>query len=262
LLLFFLSLILIDVFIYYNHYSYYLHEFTPFVGRPDIAGLMGAYGMALVARDRYYVKYMDKLKSIELSPSSSSLPSSDGFAPYLSPLPCSTVLPYHLLSSFTTAVDTARCGGCGNNCLLTINTFSDGRMHVSGNRCERGAERGPDLMREKEKERKRRAALMSSASLVEGEKGSDSSSLSSDSVDAASNNMPAKPAVSPLTYSGLKISQVPNMHKFKNIRLFSYFKPLAAKDGIRATIGIPRVLNMYDFLRDDSAMIVVILIIR
>ena len=34
-----------------------------------------------------------------------------------------------------------RCGLCTNNCLLTINKFSDGRFYVSGNRCERGAEK-------------------------------------------------------------------------------------------------------------------------
>ena len=33
----------------------------------------------------------------------------------------------------------SRCGKCANNCLLTINKFSDGRKFISGNRCERGA---------------------------------------------------------------------------------------------------------------------------
>lgn len=76
--------------------------------RPDIAGIMGAFGAGLIARERYLEGYK------------------------------STLLSSDELDKFTTEVDMKRCGKCANNCLLTINTFSDGRAFISGNRCERG----------------------------------------------------------------------------------------------------------------------------
>ncbi|MDP4144300.1 MAG: acyl-CoA dehydratase activase-related protein [Bacillota bacterium] len=79
------------------------------VVRPDIAGLMGAFGVALIARERYDA-------SIE-----------------------STLIHVNELENFSTELNMKRCGLCANNCLLTINMFSDGRQFVSGNRCERGA---------------------------------------------------------------------------------------------------------------------------
>ncbi len=80
-----------------------------FVCRPDIAGLMGAYGAALLAVQR----------------------TPDGAAP--------ASLTAEGLRSLGLATDTHRCKGCGNHCLLTVNRFSNGRRLVSGNRCERGA---------------------------------------------------------------------------------------------------------------------------
>ena len=77
--------------------------------RPDIAGLMGAYGAALIACERY----------------------TQGNA--------STLMDAAGLDGFKTDVALRRCGLCSNNCLLTINTFEDGRSFTSGNRCERGA---------------------------------------------------------------------------------------------------------------------------
>lgn len=77
--------------------------------RPDIAGLMGAFGAALISKERY----------------------EDGYT--------STLLKEHEIDEFETNVTLRRCGLCGNNCLLTVNTFGDGKEFVSGNRCERGA---------------------------------------------------------------------------------------------------------------------------
>ena len=77
--------------------------------RPDIAGIMGAYGAALIARER----------------------SSEGQR--------STIMGSCELENFETGIAMERCGKCSNNCLLTINRFTDGRVFVSGNRCERGA---------------------------------------------------------------------------------------------------------------------------
>ena len=76
--------------------------------RPDIAGIMGAFGAALIARERF-----DAAKG-------SSMLSLDKI----------------LSLKYTTAM--TRCKGCTNNCVLTVNQFGGGRRFVSGNRCERG----------------------------------------------------------------------------------------------------------------------------
>ncbi len=76
--------------------------------RPDIAGLMGAFGMALIARERCSADTRSSLLSAED------------------------------LKSLTLRTQVRRCPGCGNHCLVTISLFSDGGTFVSGNRCERG----------------------------------------------------------------------------------------------------------------------------
>ena len=75
--------------------------------RPDIAGLMGAYGAALYG--------MGKAE----------------------PGRVSTVLDAEKLRTFTQETRSELCGRCGNNCQLTVNTFSDGSTFLSGNRCDR-----------------------------------------------------------------------------------------------------------------------------
>ncbi len=77
--------------------------------RPDISGLMGAYGAALIARERW-----------EGAPST---------------LLSAAQLPEGLPQS----VKTVRCKGCSNNCQLTFSHFSQGRKLVSGHRCDKGA---------------------------------------------------------------------------------------------------------------------------
>lgn len=125
--------------------------------RPDIAGIMGAFGAALVARERY---------------------AEDRKRP-------STFLKLGELEQFSSSVDLQRCGLCANNCLLTVNRFSDGREFISGNRCERGA--------------------------------------------------------------GLEKchQDIPNLYEYKYQRIFSY-KPLSKGEALRGTVGIPRVLNLYE----------------
>ncbi len=78
------------------------------VTRPNIAGLMGAYGAALTARMHYEPGAVSPIMERNL----------DGF---------------EITSS------QRQCRLCQNNCKLTISTFDDGSRHVSGNRCERGA---------------------------------------------------------------------------------------------------------------------------
>ena len=75
--------------------------------RPDIAGLMGAYGAALFGRG--------KARADQIS----------------------TLLDRQGLADFRQETESRVCGLCGNNCQLTINTFADGATFISGNRCDR-----------------------------------------------------------------------------------------------------------------------------
>lgn len=75
--------------------------------RPELAGLMGAFGAALIAK-KHYRGQETKLVT------------------------------YEECRDLTIRVKMARCGRCTNNCLLTVNLFSNGQRFISGNRCERG----------------------------------------------------------------------------------------------------------------------------
>ncbi|MDD7043989.1 MAG: acyl-CoA dehydratase activase-related protein [Peptoniphilaceae bacterium] len=77
------------------------------VTRPEISGLMGAMGMALLSKER-----------------------STGH---------SQILGIDEIDNFTYEQRQARCGKCSNNCALQINIFPDGSRYITGNRCERGA---------------------------------------------------------------------------------------------------------------------------
>ena len=77
------------------------------VVRPDIAGLMGAYGAALYGKGRARADQV------------------------------STVLDREALAGFRQETESRQCGLCGNNCQLTVHTFADGATFISGNRCDR-----------------------------------------------------------------------------------------------------------------------------
>jgi len=77
------------------------------VVRPNIAGLMGAYGAALYAKNKAGKKSS------------------------------STLLSKNELKNFQHEIKVTNCGLCNNNCQLTINDFGNGRKFISGNRCER-----------------------------------------------------------------------------------------------------------------------------
>ncbi len=76
--------------------------------RPDIAGIMGAFGAALIARERHVKGEESSMLSIEE------------------------------IRALTYDTKLVRCQGCTNHCLLTINLFSGNRRYVTGNRCEKG----------------------------------------------------------------------------------------------------------------------------
>ncbi|MBQ1710896.1 MAG: 2-hydroxyacyl-CoA dehydratase, partial [Treponema sp.] len=97
------------------------------VYRPDVAGLMGAYGSALIAYDQW----CDLMEPKPGEPEGTVHDVRSGLATLKD------------LESFHVDLDLRRCGKCQNNCLLTINTFQTGsekRTFVTGNRCEKGAE--------------------------------------------------------------------------------------------------------------------------
>ena len=76
--------------------------------RPDIAGIMGAFGAALIAREHFEEGYE------------------------------TSMLSFRKICDLQFETSMAKCKGCTNNCRLTINKFSGGRQYISGNRCERG----------------------------------------------------------------------------------------------------------------------------
>ena len=73
--------------------------------RPDISGLMGAYGAAIYA--------MDHIKGE------------------------STCIKEDELKTFVHEVKAITCNGCPNHCRLTVNTFANGRKYIGGNRCSK-----------------------------------------------------------------------------------------------------------------------------
>lgn len=86
------------------------------VRRPRIAGLMGAFGMALIAKEKSNGK--------------------------------SSIVSRNELEQFSYTTKTATCHQCTNYCTLSVNTFSNGQRYITGNRCERGA----GIIRKKENE--------------------------------------------------------------------------------------------------------------
>ena len=129
------------------------------VVRPDISGLMGAYGMALLSKEQYEANLDMEHKS--------------------------TILNSEEIDNLKIKVTHTRCNNCENHCKLTINKFNNGQIHVSGNRCEKGA------------------------GIIN------------------------------------KSKPLPNLVQFKFNRIFNY-TPLDEQYATRGTIGIPRVLNMYE----------------
>lgn len=55
----------------------------------------------------------------------------------------STIIKREALNGFFHKIVTTNCGLCNNNCRLTVNTFSDGKRYIAGNRCERPITKNP-----------------------------------------------------------------------------------------------------------------------
>lgn len=86
--------------------------------RPEIAGLMGAFGAALIAREHFYDKSLHKDEAEKMT--------------------TSTLISLKDLENFDVRKSFHRCKRCGNNCLLTVNMFSNKEKFITGNRCEKG----------------------------------------------------------------------------------------------------------------------------
>ena len=121
---------------------------------PDISGIMGAFGAALIARSHYHGQ-------------------------------STSLLSFSEIRDLTYTTKTARCGGCENNCVITVNTFGNGRKCITGNRCEKKF-----------------------GAVSDTEKGE-------------------------------------NLYAYKQKRLFDY-ESLPENQAKRGTVGIPRVLNLYE----------------
>ena len=131
------------------------------VTRPVISGLMGAFGIALIAKKRVQNQFK-KIQTPEngmgitdsqganngtelanlntnnnatnIADSQSSETKGTG-----SKIVKSSILSYEELESFTYKSIDANCGRCSNNCRLKINIFPNGKRYITGNRCERGS---------------------------------------------------------------------------------------------------------------------------
>ena len=102
------------------------------VVRPDIAGIMGAFGAALIARERYYIETEKLENEILAGEEDREVLSASGYKK-------TAMLPLEEIAHLSFESKMSRCGLCGNKCVLTINDFGSGRRFISGNRCERGA---------------------------------------------------------------------------------------------------------------------------
>lgn len=90
--------------------------------RPDIAGMMGAYGAALYAKQmKEHEKQHQKTTGEREAAATKD----------------SDILNYEELKEFTYSIKSVTCNGCNNHCQLTVNDFGNGRRFIGGNRCEK-----------------------------------------------------------------------------------------------------------------------------
>ena len=263
------------------------------VTRPDIAGIMGAFGAALIARERY-----------------------DGRQK-------TTMLSFDEIENLQFETTLTTCGRCTNNCRLTINHFLRGdseesafedRVPVTGEGAESsGSSKSSKTKYQKSLKKDSDSLSSRAARAIEGSivgeaagkareaaehardtaletaghardtaletagKARDTAletaekaarALGVDSAKAPSKTASSKtsrssdkarrqhePAQERLFISGNRCERglgkeasqnnMPNLYKYKLGRIFGY-RPLPADQAPRGTVGIPRVLNMYE----------------
>ena len=104
------------------------------VTRPNIAGLMGAYGAALTAR-MHYTDIADGLDDGDADADGGKTVDIDGVTHT-----ASSIVSGSELDNLSMTTERDVCKLCQNHCKLTITTFQDGSRYVTGNRCERGGD--------------------------------------------------------------------------------------------------------------------------
>lgn len=180
--------------------------------RPDVAGLMGALGAALLARDAYKDAISEAKKQGGKAFSKSSTDKNNDDKTIIGnsegtltlgagekenseeAVVQSSFIKKEALKNFRAEMSSERCGLCTNNCMLTVNRFDDNRVFISGNRCER--------------------AFSKFGTQEEGKT--------------------------------LEQKKLPNIFDWKYKRLFAHYTPLKAENAPMGEVGIPRVLNMYE----------------
>ncbi|MBR4909172.1 MAG: 2-hydroxyacyl-CoA dehydratase [Acidaminococcaceae bacterium] len=180
--------------------------------RPDIAGLMGAYGAAILSLEQ---------RSKELAEEAAAA-KNDGALSNATPIRRSTLLPKEQLEKFTVTTKSYRCNGCGNHCLVTMQTFPDGGRYFTGNRCERGEGKPKNTNKAPNIYEYKYQRLFNYPNVIEAAAARYAATQKANTPAAAQNQKTAAP-------SGAKTAAR---------------KPRPAAP--RGRIGIPRVLNMYE----------------
>jgi predicted nucleotide-binding protein (sugar kinase/HSP70/actin superfamily) len=167
--------------------------------RPDIAGLMGAFGAALLARERFRPKFTTTLLS---------------------------VANLHRLEVETT---TRRCKACENNCLLTINKFSGALPPNPHNLLEKVDQNSHE----------------SACTRAFNDRGEGDASPSGGVGEAPPRSFTSGHRCEKALGVESKNAALPNLYAQKYTRVFAY-EPLSEEKATRGTVGIPRVMNMYE----------------
>jgi len=120
------------------------------VTRPNIAGLMGAFGAALTARMHYedeadHLDVQVKADGSEQQADANAQPASGSDERHVAVIDgvthtASSILTGEALDTMSMTTERDVCKLCQNHCKLTITTFADGSRYVTGNRCERGGD--------------------------------------------------------------------------------------------------------------------------
>ena len=106
------------------------------VTRPNIAGLMGAYGAALTAR----MHYSDVSDGLDGEPDDAANTGIKQIVIDGVTHTASNIISGDDLDHLSMTSERDVCKLCQNHCKLTITTFQDGSRYVTGNRCERGGD--------------------------------------------------------------------------------------------------------------------------
>ncbi len=171
--------------------------------RPDIAGLMGAYGAAILSLE----KTESEAKGAEKH---------------------STLLGPEQLANFTVTTKSYRCNGCGNHCLVTMQTFPDGGRYFTGNRCERGEGKPKNTNKAPNIYEYKYQRLFNYPNVTDPAASGAAAQISSSGIKRTA----ASGAAAQTSASGSKRTTTSSGARRPNAP--------------RGVIGIPRVLNMYE----------------